>query len=270
MQANKNGYFYVIDRLSGQFISGEPMAPVSWARGLDPKTGRPIVNPEAHYTAERGVTVSPLQTHNTSQMAFNPATGLVYVPIAASGSFSFTGTNSFQLTPGVQNWGLRGRGDAGERPPLAVPPSYGPDRGLGRGNSGILSAWDPVAQKERWYTVGGGQRAGGALSTASNLVFQVTPEGKLLVYTADKGQKLLEISSGQTSGMGPPITYLVDGRQYVAFMGGLGMMAGGRGRGGPPPAEPTAGAAAPPPPPPPAAVASMPRLYVYTLDPQGR
>jgi quinohemoprotein ethanol dehydrogenase len=267
MQANKNGYFYVIDRISGEFISGEPMAPVSWARGLDPKTGRPIVNPEAHYTAERGVIVSPRQTHNTAQMAFNPATWLVYMPIAGRGSFSFTGTNTFQLTPGVQNWGLRGRGDSGERPPIAVPPAYGPDRGLGRGRAGILSAWDPSAQKERWYTLGGGQNGGGALSTASNLVFQVTPEGRLLVYTADKGEKLLEINSGQTSGMGPPMTYLVDGKQYIGFMGGHGMLAGGRAG---PPVEPTAGAAAQLPPTPPPNAPSSPRLYVYTLDPPGK
>ncbi len=262
MQANKNGYFYVIDRLSGEFISGEPMAPVSWARGLDPKTGRPIVSPEAHYTAERGVTVSPLQTHNTAQMSFNPATGLVYVPIASAGSFSFTGTNNFVLTPGFQTWGLRGRGDTGERPPIVVPPAYGPDRRLARGNTGILSAWDPVTQKERWYTVGGGQSGGGALSTASNLVFQVTPQGRLIVYTADKGQELLDMHTGQAIGMGPPITYMLDGKQYIAFMGGRGMLTGGRGV--PPLVEPTAGAA-PPPPPLPAPV--LPRLNVYTLDP---
>ena len=266
MQANKNGYFYVIDRLSGEFISGEPMAPISWARGLDPTTGRPIVNPEAHYTAEQGVTVSPLQTHNTSQMAFNPATGLVYVPIASASSFSFTATNHFELTPGIQAWGLRGRGDTGARPPLAVPPAYGPDRGLARGNTGILSAWDPVARKERWYTLGGGQSGGGALATASNLVFQVTPQGRLLVYTADTGEKLLEINSGQTTGMGPPMTYLLDGKQYVAFLGGRGILTGGRSL--PAPVEPTAAAGAPLPPP--AAAPVLPRLYVYTIDPQSK
>jgi len=260
MQANKNGYFYVIDRLSGEFLSGAPVAPVSWARGLDPKTGRPIFNPEAHYTAERGVTVSPLQAHNTAQMAFNPATGLVYVPLASAGSFSFTGTNNFALNPGFQVWGLRGRGDTGPAPPIAVPPAYGPNRGLARGNTGILSAWDPVAQTERWFMPGGGQSGGGALSTASNLVFQVTPQGRLLVYTADKGEKLLEIESGQTTGMGPPMTYQLDGRQYIAFMGGRGILSGGRGPL--PPTEPTAGA---PLPSPASATPLLPRLYVYAL-----
>ena len=264
MQVNKNGYFYVIDRLTGEFISGKEVAPVSWARGLDPVTGRPDIHPDAHYTAERGVTVAPLQSHNTAQMAFNPATRLVYVPLASDGTFSFTGTNTFELTPGRQVWGLRGRGDSGPPPPLAVPPKHGPDRGLPPGQRGILSAWDPATQTERWYTLGGGQSGGGVFSTASNLVFQVTPQGRLLVYTADKGEKLLDVESGQTAGMGPPMTYMVDGRQYVAFMGGRGIVVGGFNL--PPPPEPTAGAAAPPPPPqPPAGPAVMPRLYVYAL-----
>jgi PQQ-dependent dehydrogenase (methanol/ethanol family) len=264
MQVNKNGYFYVIDRISGEFISGEPVAPVSWARGLDPKTGRPFVNPEAHYTAERGVTVAPLQAHNTAQMAFNPATGLVYVPITSASTFSFTGTSTFELTPGRQVWGLRGRGDTGPAPPLAVPPAYGPDRQLPIGSRGILSAWDPATQKERWFGIGGGQSGGGVVSTASNLVFQVTPQGRFLAYTADNGEKLLDVETGQTVGMGPPMTYMLDGKQYVAFMGGRGIVVGGFNLP-PPPAEVTGRAAGPPPLPPPTTPV-MPRLHVYALD----
>ena len=88
-----------------------------------------------------------------------------------------------------------------------------------------------------------------------------------MVYTADKGEKLLDISSGQTTGMGPPMTYQLDGKQYIAFLGGRGILAGGRGLP-PPVAEPTAGAAAPTPPP--ATAPVLPRLYVYALDPPGR
>ncbi|MBM3820688.1 MAG: PQQ-dependent dehydrogenase, methanol/ethanol family [Acidimicrobiia bacterium] len=264
MQANKNGYFYVIDRITGEFISGKEVAPVSWARGLDPTTGRPDVHPDAHYTAERGVTVAPLQSHNTAQMAFNPATGLVYVPLAASGTFSFTGTNTFELTPGRQVWGLRGRGDTGPPPPIAVPPAHGPVRDVPGGGRGILSAWDPATQTEKWFRPGGGQSGGGVVSTASNLVFQVTPQGRLLAYTADTGEKLLDVDSGQTAGMGPPMTYMVGGKQYVAFMGGRGIVVGGFNLP-PPPAEVTTAAAAPPPPPPPPSGAVMPRVYVYAL-----
>jgi PQQ-dependent dehydrogenase (methanol/ethanol family) len=269
MQVNKNGYFYVLDRVTGEFISGEPVAPVSWASGLDPKTGRPRINPDAYYSSKRGVTVVPLQAHNTAQMAFNPATGLVYVPIAATTQFNFTAVPDFQIVPGVQTLGIRGFGEPGPAPPLTVPKAYGPVR---PGQRGILSAWDPATQKERWFAPAGGQSGGGALSTAGNLVFQVTPQGRLIAYTADKGEKLLDIPTGQTAGMGPPMTYFLDGKQYVALMGGVGSPPP---RGAvappfaPPPAPPNA-AAAPrgqaPPPPPQAPAAVRPRLYVYALD----
>jgi len=274
MQVNKNGYFYVLDRISGEFISAEPVAPVSWATGIDPKTGRPKINPDAYYSAQRGVTVSPLQAHNTAQMAFNPTTGLVYVPIAAATTFSFTATPNFQIIPGVQTLGLRGPADQGQAPPMNVPQAHGPVR---PGQRGILSAWDPATQKERWFAPVGGQSGGGALSTASNLVFQVTPQGRLLAYTADKGDKLLDIATGQTAGMGPPMTFLLDGKQYIAVMGGTGTPPP-RGAVAPPfalaqpPGEPTAAAAqrgqTPPPAPPPAQAltALLPRLYVYTVD----
>jgi len=279
MQVNKNGYFYVLDRITGEFISAEPVAPVSWASGMDPKTGRPKINPDAYYSSEKGVTVSPLQAHNTSQMAFNPATGLVYVPIAAASTFSFTATDNFQIVPGVQSLGLRGPGERGPAPPMSVPQAYGPVR---PGQRGILSAWDPATQKERWFAPAGGNSGGGALSTAGNLVFQVAPTGRLMAYTADKGEKLLDIASGQIGGMGPPMTYVLDGKQYIAFMGGIGAPPG-PGAVAPPFAppqgfapvtgEPTAAAAqrgqAPPLPrgaPPQGPAPVRPRLYVYTLD----
>jgi len=269
MQVNKNGYFYVLDRITGEFISGEPVAPVNWARGIDPKTGRPMINPEAYYSSERGVTVQPLQAHNTAQMAFNPATGLVYVPIAASNSFNFTAAPEFQIIPGVQTLGLRTPGPGG--PPASTPPAYGPVR---QGQRGILSAWDPVAQKERWFAPGGGQSGGGVVSTAGNLVIQVTPQGQLRAYSADKGEQLLDIPTGQVAGMGPPITYLLDGKQYIALMGGNGIAGGPGGRGyiappfPPPPgaAPPAAPPAAAPPPAAPRPAPVLPRLYVYTLD----
>lgn len=258
MQVNKNGYFYVLDRTNGQFISGEPVARVSWARGLDPKSGRPFINPEAYYSSERGVTVQPLQSHNTSQMAFNPATGLVYVPIAPAQTYNFTAVPNFTpaTAPQGQDYGIVVGGRGGNAVPMNTPPAIGPERNV---RGGILSAWDPVTQKERWFTPGGGQSGGGAVSTAANLVIQSTPQGQLLVYTADTGKKLHEMPIGQTTGIGPPMTYELDGKQYIAVLGGTG---GGRGRGA---AEPTAAAAqrgnaeAPAPP-------AGPRLNVFTVN----
>lgn len=254
MQANKNGFFYVLDRISGELISAEPFVPVSWATGIDKKTGRPMVVPDAYYTSTRGVTVSPVQGHGASPMAFSPITGLVYFPGLATSSFSFTATDDFQFNPGTQTFGLNmTRGAA----PLAVPPAtIGPVRPMpeGRGR-GMLSAWDPVTQTERWFAPGGGSNGGGALATAGNLVFQALTDGRLMAYSADKGEKLLELATGQTSGMGPPMTYLLDGKQYIAVMGGQGRVVGG-----PPPGAPPPPAAAPPTAPIP------PRLYVYGLD----
>ncbi|HET9217368.1 MAG TPA: PQQ-dependent dehydrogenase, methanol/ethanol family [Terriglobia bacterium] len=289
MQANKNGYFYVIDRVTGEFISAGEMSLISWARGMDPK-GRPLINPEAYYSSERGVTVHPVQMHNASQMSFSPQTGLIYVPINPGSSFNFTAAETFTPNPGAQNIGLRGRGaGGGTAPPLATPAPYGPVRKNPDGTEvrgGILTAWDPATQKERWFAMGGGNTDGGVVTTASNLVIQTTPNGHLMAYTADKGERLLDITLERTSGVGPPMTFLLDNKQYIAVMAGTGA-AGGRGgggrggnRGGGAAVEPTAAAAqrgnAPAPPPaaqapaqapaPPAPGANNPRLFVYTLD----
>jgi len=109
-----------------------------------------------------------------------------------------------------------------------------------------------VTQKERWRAQGGGSIGGGSVATASNLVFQTLGNGRLRALTADKGEVIWEVPTGQTGGMGPPITFMLDGKQYIAVAGGQGQ--GGGGRGG------AAAAAAPP------TTPVLPRLYVYVLD----
>jgi len=113
---------------------------------------------------------------------------------------------------------------------LPAPPAIGPEPIEGA-NKGALVAWDPVAQQMRWRVAGGGGIGGGTVTTAGNLVFQVLQDGRLRAYSADKGDKLLEIDTGLRSGMGPPITYRIDGRQYVAVMGGVGNVTGNAGPG---------------------------------------
>jgi quinohemoprotein ethanol dehydrogenase len=291
MQANKNGYFYVVDRTNGEFISASEMSQVSWATSIDPKTGRPNVHPDAMYSEERGTTVYPVQMHNTSQMSFNPATGLIYVPIAVENTFSFVAAKSYTPTPGSQNFGLN-LGGARGGVPMASPPPHGPERKNPDGTKvrgGILSAWDPATQKERWFAPGGGQSGGGTLSLASNLVIQTLGNGRMKAFTADKGEQLLDVALPLSSGVGPPMTYMLDGKQYIAVMGGTGASGrgagGGAGRGaapgaaatpgrGAPPAgvaplEPTAAAAQaganPPPAPPAAVVNNNPKLLVYAV-----
>lgn len=274
MQANKNGYFYVIDRTNGEFISASEMGQVSWATGIDPKTGRPNIHPDAMYSEERGVTVYPVQMHNTSQMSFNPATGLVYVPIAVENTFSFVAAKSYTPTPGAQNFGLNLAGARGGIP-MATPPPHGPERTYSDGSKvrgGILSAWDPATQKERWFASGGGQSGGGTLSLASNLVIQTLSNGRMKAFTADKGEPLLDIALPLASGVGPPMTYMLEGKQYIAVMAGTGASGrggAGGGKGGPPQQEATAAAAkgkdAIPPPPPAPLVNNNPKLLVYAV-----
>jgi quinohemoprotein ethanol dehydrogenase len=272
MQANKNGFYYVLDRVTGSFISAQPFATVTWAKGIDQETGRPIINPEAHYDHnDETVTVQPGAGggHNWSPMSYNPGTGLVYIPTTTSSSGTYTVDPNFTYVPGRSNTGLlrgnRGGGAAQPAQPPANPaktmPAIGPTPP--EGQRGMLVAWDPVTQKERWRTPGGGGIGGGTVTTAGNLVFQVINDGRLLAYSADKGEKLLEVQTGLRGGMGPPITFMLDGKQHVALMGGTGVVS--LPPNAPPPVAvaPAGGTNTPPSPP------AKPRLLVFVIDGKG-
>ena len=134
MQANKDGFYYVIDRISGKFISGQPFAQVNWANGLNEETGRPIINPEAYYRAQP-ILISPSNAgaHNWAPMSFNPAPGLVYVPATISGTRAFASNSNFTYQQNQMNTGLAGgRGAPAAAaasqplPPLPSPPAIGP------------------------------------------------------------------------------------------------------------------------------------------------
>ena len=229
MQANKNGFYYVIDRITGQFISAQPFSMVTWAKGVDQKTGRPIVNPEARYGKDP-IPISPggAGAHNWSPTSFNPNTGLTYIPTSTGNTFTYAAADAFSHKPGLTN-GLSKGGT-----PLPAPPAIGPPPLEGLARRGALVAWDPVAQQIRWRMPGGGGIGGGTLTTASNLVFQTINDGRLIAYTADKGQKLAEIKTGFQAGMGPPVTYQLDGKQYIALLGGTGTIAPRTGSTSPP------------------------------------
>jgi quinohemoprotein ethanol dehydrogenase len=243
-------------------------------------------------------------------MSFNPATGLVYLPASPVSSMNYASDPNFKYQEGRQNMGIAfggfgagGRGAAGDAAnaagvapaappkPLPAPQAIGPVPAEGGGRGGVLLAWDVATQKERWRAPGGGGIGGGTVSTAGNLVFQVVPDGRLVAYTADKGEKVLDVQTGLRGGMGPPITYMLDGKQYVALAGGQGALpafgppGGGRGPApaapagpGPAPAAPAA-PAVPPAPAAPAAGAAppagfpgpggppmTPKLLVFALD----
>ncbi len=214
MQASKNGFFYVLDRVSGEFLSAQPFTQVNWARGID-HTGRPEVNAEAFYGKD-AVTLFPTAggAHNWSPMSYNPITGLVYIP-STYGSWTYAAGDEV-IAAQTGHTGLA-RGFAPAKPNSI--PMIGPEPLVG--SRGVLQAWDPVNQKLVWRTPGGGGIGGGTVTTAGNLVFQAINDGRLLAYRADTGEKLLELAIGRLA-PGPPITYLVDGKQYIAMMAGSG------------------------------------------------
>jgi quinohemoprotein ethanol dehydrogenase len=217
MQASKNGFFYVLDRTTGEFLSAEAFTQVNWAHGFD-KAGRPLINPEAFYGKDP-ITIFPTAggAHNWSPMSYNPATGLIYIP-TTYGSWTYAAGDEVIPAPTGHTGLARGM----QTPGPNLMPMLGPEP-LGT-NRGVLEAWDPVKQKLVWRTPGGGGIGGGTVTTAGNLVFQTTNDGRLLAYTADKGEKLLELALGRF-GAGPPITYLIDGKQYLALMAGTGRKA---------------------------------------------
>jgi quinohemoprotein ethanol dehydrogenase len=183
---------------------------VSWALRMG-KGGRPVVNPAAYYDQEP-ISVFPTGGggHNWSPMSYNPNTGLVYIP-AFYQSYPYQAQAEYK--PGSTGY-VRPT-----RETKIIEPSFGPEPPSGARNG--LQAWDPVNQKLKWNIAGGGGIGGGTATTAGNLVFQVINDGRFRAISADTGEILYEVRTGRT-GMAPPITYEVDGKQYVAFGGGLG------------------------------------------------
>ena len=209
MQAPKNGFFYVLDRRTGELISADPYVRINWATGVDLKTGRPIEAASARYQKQLEViSPGPLGGHNWQPMSFNPVTGLVYVP-AQEPYFAYMNDSSFRYRPGAWNTGIE-FGVFKDPPDPKLPPILG-----------HLLAWDPVARKERWRVPYGGIWNGGTLTTAGNLVFQGTADGRFVAYSADKGEKLWEFKVG-TGIVAAPVTWSLDGKQYVSVMAGWG------------------------------------------------
>ena len=215
MQAPKNGFFYVLDRKSGELISAEKYAPANWATGVDKTTGRPIENPEANWTnIKEGALVfpSPFGAHNWQPMSFNPKTGLVYIPEQDTMILLTPDNNAKYVRRGVFNVGVQ---------PFDMPEDAKGMQPIADAYKGHLVAWDPVAQKAVWTQEYKQVWNGGTLSTAGDLVFQGTADGRAVAYAADTGAKLWE-SPANTGIIAAPMTYSVDGDQYVTFMAGWG------------------------------------------------
>jgi quinohemoprotein ethanol dehydrogenase len=219
MQAPKSGVFYILDRTNGQFISAEPFVPVNWVTSFDKKNnGRPIINQDAYYDQTNSVVIYPGGggAHNWAPMSYNPDAGLVYLPYSA-GSYAF---NAAAEPDPHAGGGAHGLGRGGRDHQTTPMPIWGPDN-VGRGG---LQARDPKTNQIKWVKPGrGGSIGGGTVTTASNLVFQVAGT-TLYAYKADTGDELLALPFNLPGGA-PPITYIVDNTQYIAFATGTQFLA---------------------------------------------
>ncbi|MFZ1105262.1 MAG: PQQ-dependent dehydrogenase, methanol/ethanol family, partial [Hyphomicrobiaceae bacterium] len=218
VQAPKNGFFYIIDRETGEFISGTPYAALTWAEGLDAK-GRPIVKADARWSTlgkPAVVVPGPGGAHSWHPMSYSPLTGYVYIPAMDAGfGYAPVDPKTFKQQPTVfWNIGLDPVGSA-------MPDDEAVRKAIRASTKGRLVAWDPIARKAAWTVEHPLAWNGGVLSTAGGLVFQGNGEGKLVAYDAKTGKRLWDFYA-QTGIVAAPVTYEVDGEQYVTVNVGWG------------------------------------------------
>ena len=210
MQAPKNGFFYVLDRKTGELLSAQAYARVTWASHVDMTTGRPVEIETGDYDGQsKHIFPSALGGHNWQPMAFNADLGLVYIP-KQDMSGTFTVEKDYEFETGVNNngnWLPPDEADAmfDTRPEIT---SY-------------LLAWDPVSAQGVWEVEVESWPNGGALATASGLVMQGTSGGRFVIYDGATGEQLRSIDTS-IGIIAPPMTYMIDGTQYVAVLAGSG------------------------------------------------
>jgi PQQ-dependent dehydrogenase (methanol/ethanol family) len=214
MQAPKSGFFMIIDRETGEFLSAEPYAKVSWATHYDPATGRPV-EVEGQDYAEGSATVKPTSggAHNWQPMAFHPGTGLVYFPVMEA-VFEFEDVDAIRFEPGLRN---RGIVDAANPPGDALFLEVLQER-LAVGH---LLAWDPRKQRAAWRFDLGAAWNGGVLATGGGLVFHGSGDRHFRAHRAETGEALWSFET-QTGVIATPISYEIDGEQYVSILAGWG------------------------------------------------
>lgn len=208
MQAPKNGFFYVLDAATGEFISAQPYANVNWAFGIDQETGRPIENPNARYDQTDQpfpVQPGPGGAHNWHPMAYNPETHMVYLPSTDS-FYVYAQDKNFNPDPLISNIGV-------DRNAAAL---LGPNATSDLPRGTYMVAWNPVTQQEGWRIPG---NTAGMLATGGGLVFKGNRNG-VAAYDAEDGTELWASLDTQTGVVAPPITYEIDGEQYLAVVAG--------------------------------------------------
>ena len=218
LQAPKNGFFYVIDRSNGKVLRAHPFAAVTWATHVDLETGRPVENPEVDYS-ENGsfVLPGPLGAHNWQAMSVDLDAGLVYIPAQENAFFyaveeNYKKTGIFKRNPGRWNMGIEMSSLA--QNVLSNLESM-PEPG------GFLKAFDPLTGETKWSVPIPHYWNGGVLGTAGGLVFQGDALGMFSAYDKETGERLWEFNT-YTSMLAPPISFEIDGEQYVSILTGSG------------------------------------------------
>ena len=219
LHAQKDGYFYVLDRETGKPISIEPFMEQNWSTGYDMATGRPILTKDARYDKRDKPTLmipGGAGGHNWQPMAFNPGTGLVYFPMHTS-SFALLVDRHYKPTKLAGNIGIVFE-------PLTAVDDNGNPVEPPKPTASLL-AWNPVTQKPAWRVPHTVSNNGGILTTAGNLVVEGTAEGNIEIYRADNGEMLWS-AAAQSGVVAAPVSYEIDGEQYIAISAGWGGSAG--------------------------------------------
>ena len=215
LQAPKNGFFYVLDRATGALISAKPYTNINWATEIDPETSRPVETSLARYWNSKSppIVPGPLGAHSWQPISFSPVTGLVYIPVNDVG-FNYKSDEQFRRTNLAMETGV-------DSVAAGMPQAPKVKQAIMDTIRGKLVAWDPAQQKQAWAVERPGPWNGGVLSTAGNLVFEGTAGGRFEAYRADNGQRLWSFDA-QTGVVAGPVTYTVNGAQYVAVLAGWG------------------------------------------------
>jgi quinohemoprotein ethanol dehydrogenase len=213
MTAPKNGFFYVIDRITGKLLSAAPIVKVTWATGIDLKTGRPVEASGIRYPNGTSFTMWPgtLGAHNWMPMAFSPQTGFVYIPTqTVPGTYSDRGITADSWSRAQGNV-FDGAVNLATDKTLVHDPAFA---------TSALLAWNPITQKAVWRVPTPAMWNGGVMATAGHLVFQGHVDGTFNAYEADTG-KLLWSFAAQAPIIAAPITYRAAGLQYITVLTGI-------------------------------------------------
>ncbi len=218
LQAPKNGFFYVLDRSDGALLRANPFATVTWATHVDLTTGRPVENPAMDYREKaQWILPGPLGAHNWQAMAIDEQAGIAFIPaqdnpLIYGMSDEWKQTGLYKRNPGRMNLGLElGRiaqifiNNAADQPTV----------------KGYLKAFDVLTGEDKWVVEFPHYWNGGVLATRGGLVFHGNALGMFVAYDSDTGEPLWDFNTF-TSMLAPPISYQIDGTQYVSILTGTG------------------------------------------------